>query len=324
MKASILLALLLTIFPTWIMDPSRDKLVVFASNSSYGCDFDGDMIGDLSVWDTKRNVLYFQLSTDNKFYQKNFFNPGVAYTPVFADYDGDSKTDFGFFHSDTGQWIIFLSSNPNAPIKTFLGNNGDIPIPLDLDGDMTFDAGVWRPSNGIWVLIKKDETGKKIFTTHDQGYNNDTPITGDFDGDGKSDLAIFRPDSGYWFIDRSSTNYDPKAGLGVQNGKEWDVIVPNDYDGDKKTDLTVWRPKDATWYITYSNNAGQSQVKFGEKDDIPISIDLSGDSIPELVTWNREKKVWNILNPKTQQNSSFKWDVTDDCLPASSILQTFQ
>lgn len=325
MKTSILLALLLTILPAWILDLSKDKLVIFASLSNYGCDFDGDNLGDLSLWDSKTNSLYFQLSSNKKFYQKRFFESEILFQPVFADYDGDKKTDFAFFQPDAGQWVIFPSTiGDGTPVKTFLGNTSDIAIPLDIDGDMIYDTSVWRPGSGTWVLVKKDDKGVKTLSLHIQGYNNDTPGTGDFDGDGKSDLAIFRPESGYWFIDKSSTNYDPSSGIGIQNGKEWDVIVPNDYDGDKKCDLTVWRPSNQTWYFNYSNGAGQSQVKFGEKDDIPLSLDVSGDGIPELITWNKSKKSWNVLNYKSQQALSYKWDVPEDCIPASSVLETFE
>ncbi len=325
MKSAILLSILLSIFPSlWFLDFSKDKRIVFASNSSYKCDFDGDMIGDLSVWNPKSNTLYFQLSTNSMFYNKTFFEPGITYQPVFTDYDSDGKTDFAFYHEDSGQWTIFLSTNPQSAVKTFLGNYGDIPVPLDIDGDMTFDIGVWRPSTGTWVLLKKDEKLNKSASLHSQGYTNDTPITADFDGDGKSDLVIFRPESGFWFIDKSSTNYDPQLGFGLQNGQEWDVAIPNDYDNDNKCDLTVWRPENQTWYITYSNSTGQNQIKFGNKGDIPLSLDISGDSIPELITWNPEKKSWNIYNYKTQQTLSYTWDVPEGSLPASSILQIFE
>jgi len=325
MKAGILLALLLSILPAaWIFDLSKDKLIVFASTSSYGCDFDGDKKGDLSVWNPKTNTVYFQLSSDNMFYQKKFFNDGITYKPVFADYDSDGKTDFAFHQEDAGQWIINLSSNPEAAIKMFLGNYGDIPIPLDLEGDKTFDIGIWRPANGIWVLLKKDEKLTKSASLHPQGYASDIPTTGDFDGDGKSDLVIFRPESGYWFVDKSSTEFNPGSGLGIQNGQEWDVAVPNDYDGDGKCDIAVWRPSTQTWFINYTNGAGQNQLKFGSKDDIPLSLDVSGDSIPELITWDDYRKTWNIYNMKTQQTLSYKWDVPEGSFPSSSILQTFE
>ena len=59
MKSSIILSLLLFVVPAWLLDFTKDKRVVFASLSYYGTDFDGDKKGDLSVWDSKNNTLYF-------------------------------------------------------------------------------------------------------------------------------------------------------------------------------------------------------------------------------------------------------------------------
>ncbi len=300
-------------------------MVLFGSLSYYGCDYDGDGLSDLSVWEPKSNTLYFQLSSQNKFYEKRFFQQETSFQPVFADYDGDKKTDFAFYHQGTGQWILYLTTNPSLPIKTFLGNSSDVPIPATIDGDKKYEIAIWRPKNGAWVLTDKDKDGKVSRKIINFGYHQETPFAGDYDGDGNSDLAIWGPEHiGHWYIIKSSLGFDSNSPENIPNGQEWDTIVPNDYDGDGRCDLVLWRKSNQTWYFKYAKDGSQSELKFGAADDIPASGDIDGDGFPELVMWSPAEKKWNILNLKNQKVSSYKWDVPNGCLPAISVLQKFE
>ena len=323
MKTAIILSLFLFILPAWVINLGKDKLIMFASLSYYGSDYDGDKRCDFSVWDSTTNTLYFQLSSDGKFYQKKFFDNSVSFEPVFADYDGDSKTDFVFFHKDSGQWIFNLSSQPDYSQKMFLGSLGDLPIPTDINGVGSYSPTIWRPNSSSWVITDRDEDGQKSNKTVLEGSFQDSAFAFDYDGDGKSDLAVWRPDDGFWHIVKSSTNFDFGQSEHIQHGQQWDVIVPHDYDGDGRDDLVFWRPQNQTWYLLYAGNKAQNQIKFGQKDDIPLSGDVDGDGIPELITWSQMKKSWNVLNFKKQESSSYKWDVPGSCVPAVSVLQKY-
>ena len=323
MKIFFTLSLLLVLPIITLTDLTKDKLIVLGSLSNYGCDFDGDGRGDLSVWDPHTNTLYFQLTSNNKFYEKRFIKEDMKFSPVFADYDGDEKTDFVFHQAETGQWIFYFSSNPEIPIKTFLGNFFDMPIPVDVNGDRQYSPAVWRPNTGFWLLPSQDLNETPGADVHPQGGVNDLPFAADYDGDGKSDLIIWRTDSGYWYIDKSTTGYDPKKGETIQHGRGWDIIIPNDYDADGRCDFVVWRAKNQTWYFFYSASKVKNEIKFGNPGDVPLSSDLDGDKVPELITWNPYKKSWDILNTITQEHFSYKWEVPNNCIPASSILLTY-
>lgn len=324
MKYSIILSLLLFIFPPWLSDLGKDKLILFSSLSYYGCDFDGDKLTDLSVWDSKNNTLYFRLSSNQEFYKRRFFESEVEFQPVFADYDKDGKTDFAFFHGDSGQWVITYSSNPDLPRKIFFGNIGDLPIPTDIKGTGSFKPTVWRPNADLWLISDVDEQGNEVPKIISEGNYQDSVFSGDYDGDGKSDLIVWRPTEGAWHIVKSSANFDFSQSEHIQHGKEWDVIVPNDYDANGTCDLVFWRPENQTWYFLYAGSKRTEEIKFGHKGAIPLSADLDGDRIPELITWDREKKMWSILNFIKREPLSYKWSVPDDCLPAVSILQKYE
>jgi len=325
LKSIFVLSLLLLTLPVWVPDFRKDKMTVFASLSYYKCDFDADKKEDLALWHPKTNTLYFQLTSDGKFYEKKFFDAELNYSPVFADYDGDGKTDFAFYQVESGQWIFYLSKEGLQ--KTFLGGISDIPIPTDINGDMIYSLSIWRPNAGLWVLTEKtksiqsDDSEPEIIP---EGNFQDSAFSGDYDGDGKSDLIVWRPDDGYWHVVRSRTGFDFEQSDHIQHGKEWDIIVPNDYDNDGRCDLVFWRPSEQTWYFLYAGSQNQNQIKFGEKNDIPLSADLDSDGSPELITWNAVKKSWNILNLKKHESNSYKWDVPEGCIPAVSIIQKYE
>jgi hypothetical protein len=322
---AILLSMLLIVLPSWLEKLSKDKTVIFASLSYYNCDFDGDRLGDLSVWDSKNNILYYELSSDRKFYKKKYFKNNLRHDPVFADYDGDGKTDIAFFQIATGQWITYFSNSlSDKPEKMFFGSLGDIPVPSKLDGGSAYNKGIWRPNASAWLIFGLNEEGVKVPKLILEGNYEDSPISGDFDGDGASDLGVWRPDDGNWHIVKSSTKFDFKQGEHIQHGQEWDIPVPNDYDNDGKYDLVFWRPSNYKWYFLYADDNRKHEILFGEKGDIPTSLDLNNDGYPELALWNPEKKSWKILNITTGEKLTYKWNVSENCLPASSIIQRYE
>ena len=321
---SLLLALLFTSVPVLISALSHDKVIVLSSLSNYGSDFDGDKLTDLATWDSQTNTLYFQFTSNNKFYQKKFFDVPINYQPVFADYDGDGKTDFAFFHPDSGEWIINLSGSHGQQKKEFLGSIGDLPIPINIDGDGMYKPAVWRPTTSSWLLTYKDENGDEQHKVISYGNYQDSLFSADYDGDKKTDLIAWRPDDGLWHIEKSGTDFDFNQSEHIQHGQEWDIIVPNDYDADGRCDLALWRKSNKTWYIKYAKDHSQNEIQFGDSDSIPASGDIDGDSIPELIHWSPKTKKWDILNFKTQKSYTYNWNVPSGTIPAISVLQKYE
>lgn len=315
----------MTSIPAWFQNLEKNRLVVFASLSYYGCDFDGDRKGDLSVWDKKNKTLYYQLSGDGKFYKKRFFeDTELTYDTVFADYDGDGKTDLSFFQPETGEWITLYSTKNGAIQKIYFGSIGDIPVPVNFNGDTAFEEGLWRPNAGAWLVSDIDDKGNKQGKIILEGNYQDAPIAADYDGDRKSDLSVWRPDDGNWHIVKSKDKYDFNTSDHISHGKEWDIIVPNDYDVDGKSDLAFWRPENQTWFIKYSGSKTSYKVQFGKKGDIPLSLDLNSDGTPELITWNMKLKTWSVLDFRNQKTYTYKWNVPDGSVPSSTILQKYE
>ncbi len=255
---------------------------------------------------------------------------------VFADFDGDGKSDVSLFRPANGTWylqqstagftgIAFgLATDKLAPAdfdgdgKTDVavvrngtwfiqrsqlgftgiafGDGNDIPMPADYDGDGKADLAVFRPSNGAWYL--QQSTAGFVGTTF--GQNGDKPVAADYDGDGKADIAVFR--NGTWYLQRSQLGF-----TGIAFGDGADKPTPADYDGDGKADVAVYRPSNGTWYLQRSQ-LGFTGVAFGISTDTPVPADYDGDGKTDVAvfrggTWYLQRSTAGFTGIAFGENS---------------------
>lgn len=117
--------------------------------------------------------------------------------PVTADFNGDSRDEFGYFQNGRWYTVDYFSY---APPKEFQwGVAGDIPVPGDYDGDRQDDYAVFRPSTGTWWIARSSLGAIAV----QFGISTDIPVPADYDGDGKQDIAIYR--NGEWWQYLSTT-----------------------------------------------------------------------------------------------------------------------
>lgn len=248
------------------------------------------------------------------------------------DFDGDGKSDLGYFDPANSNWNFFYSGGGVSRIKW--GLSTDTLAPADYDGDGKMNLAVFR--DGDWHILSLDGT----FSTTSFGQAGDLPRPGDFDSDGKADFAVFRPSNGLWIWRESSTNFlrqryfgmagdiplisdfggfgytapvifRPSTGTWYQIGDNWpsvvyqfrfgmegDVPFTGDFDGDKITDYTVYRPSTGMWY-RYSAYTSQIIAQhFGTTGDIPVAGDYNGDGKSEIAVYRPSTGTWYILDPE--------------------------
>jgi hypothetical protein len=218
--------------------------------------------------------------------------------PVPGDYDGDGRVNRAVWRPADGKWYIDGVASPVA-----WGTRGDIPVPADYNGDGTTDRAVFRPSEGKWYI-------HNMPTPQVWGQSGDIPVAGDYNGDGRADRAVFRPSESTWYVDGTNIGVSP-----LRWGEPGDIPVPGDYDGDGVTDRAVWRPSNGTWYVnTRSGNPQIADKVLGRLGDVPVPGDYNGDGTIDRAIW-RPSTGQLVIDIDKGLTSTHRTTTTDVPLP---------
>ncbi|MBV9956847.1 MAG: hypothetical protein JO360_00445, partial [Acidobacteria bacterium] len=203
-----------------------------------------------------------------------------------SDFDGDRRTEIGYFRPADGTWSIRRSTG--GVFNTNFGVTGDYLVPGRYTGSASAIA-VYRPSNNTWYVnsLCGTQVCQQVW-----GVPGDVPVGVDYDGDGRDDFATFK--DGAWRILQSS---DGQGNL-IQWGTKGDKPVPGDYDYDGFSDLAVYRPANGTWYIRLSSNGSLLARQFGGTTDLPLTGDFDADGRTDPAVFRPSSGVWYILNSK--------------------------
>ena len=129
---------------------------------------------------------------------------------VPGDYDGDTITDLAWYDSQTGAWIISLSSLGGEIVSIPFGGSGYRATPCDADGDGITDLVVYKADAGYWgALLSGQRYAYGEVWVGNVGY---TPVPGDYDGDGIWDPMVYNETTGQWMGLFSSQGYAQVTG----------------------------------------------------------------------------------------------------------------
>ena len=207
------------------------------TNSVVAMDYDGDGISDPAVYRATTGHFYVAQSKDGN---KQVRWGGSGFIPLYADIDGDGRTDYGLATIiGQGLFFWFYESSTHALISTPhpLGSIGDQIVIEDYDGDGKDDLAIYNPTTDEWRV--RSYNGEITSYTFGDPAQQERAVPADYDGDGKADYAVW--DQGaYWLIERSST----KQILYQQWGLPWYGDIPLagiDIDNDNRADFSVCR-----------------------------------------------------------------------------------
>jgi len=247
-------------------------------------DYNGDGRSDLGFFEPFKpadNAFYVALSTDGSFapvsdpwVESNTFGHAAGRYYV-GDYNGDGKSDLGFFEPSDNSFYVALSTGSGffAPgsgqwvAPDAFGHGAGRYSVADFNGDGKSDLGFFEPSdnsfyvslstgNGFFAPGSGQWVGPNVF-----GHTAGRYYVGDFNGDRKSDLGFFEPSDSTFHVTLSTG-----SGFFALGSGQW--VTPNafghaagryyvaDFNGDVKSDLGFFEPSDNTFHVTLSTGTG--------------------------------------------------------------------
>lgn len=290
------------------------ELLALTKNDPVPFDIDGDYISD-PAWDHLDGSATV-LSTASE--QKKTYNGVKLGLPAWADYDGDGRTDPGWFLPASGQWLAALSASASTS-NTLLATTRRVPlnvtpVPADFDGNGCANPAVFNKSGGqiLWL----NSNGKWVTKSPGASTRGALPAVGDYDGDGIADPAWYYPTGGNWIMMCSRDGRKTLRTLPIRG-----VPMPADFDGDGIADFALHLPLTGEIAIVkYSSGL----PPFVTEENLgpgwtPMSGDYDGDGRADFAWYNFDSKQMHVLYANGDSETfNLNQAVTALARPASS------
>jgi len=199
----------------------------------------------------------------------SFGTSGV--TPVTGDWNGDNRTEIGYYQPVSFYGIWRLDYNGNGRwdgaiidrVYTF-GRTGAVPVTGDWNNDGKTDIGYYMPS-GTYSVFRVDYNGNGLWEggvidrVYVFGTPGVTPVSGDWNKDGRTEIGYYQPVSNYgvWRIDYNGNGRWDGAIIDrtYTFGRTGATPVSGDWDADTKTEIGYFLPYSGYGYFREDYNA---------------------------------------------------------------------
>lgn len=325
-----------------ITDPAKDASYNY-SNLFRAADVNGDGRMDIltiaqngrdmnvCIWNNSTHVFDTTTITCEPWVGVGSLGENAEYSWRVADFNGDGRTDFMHYRSQTS-WNIYFSKCNTESVEFETGSHGPIYGYTSIknlhlgdfngDGKMDYIAEKERTSN-IYELYQATGNIKNAFRLIDDNISVNGPSTtddirlADFNGDGQTDIMVFSVNYTWNFYFSTgngfkSRTYDFEH---YQKGDDKLNIKLGDFNGDGMTDVMVylgnheWEVHFATCDIAHgppfytNNNHYPVGEYFSNKDDYFILNDYNGDGKTDFMAVRKnpipeQEYIWKICISK--------------------------
>ena len=245
-------------------------------------DFDGDGIGDPTVWKSAQATYYVRRSSRplDALLEIPWGQLGDDPTHV-GDYDGDGVDDAAVYRDGATPgapsfFLIRLSST--GALRTMAaGEDGSFPSAgIDLNGDNRADITVQSNAGGGNGRFRSygGSSGFSFLATN-LGLITDSIVLGNHAGTLRGDITLVRSVGGVfsWVTRETFTGTVQQT---IEFGQSGDFVVTGDYDGDGLDDHALWRPSSAVGLSKFIVRRSTSvavpiEVPSGLQGDYPVA-----------------------------------------------------
>jgi stage II sporulation protein D len=194
-------------------------------------------------------------------------SPGLTFErapqPLVGDFNGDGKTDVGWYYDNTVDLLI-----KGKRVTYRLGYPGDVAVVGDWNGDGKDDIGIFR--QGRWYLCTY--LGGACGSGFMYGNAGDTPVVGRWPGSKVASIGVVR--GNHWLLRKTPTTGPVQVSFTF--GLPTDRPLVGDWNGDGYD--TPGRQSGQTWYWTNSLvPAGVAHTIYGRTTDVAIPGDWDGN-----------------------------------------------
>lgn len=241
--------------------------------------------------------------------------------PLFADFNGDGKTDFLSYpekdsYTSSDAATLFLAANYYGDVSFY--KKSTIPLTAgfshillaDMNGDSKIDAVVVSLApNGTYRYNYYMYEGDKLVYNY-KGFNTNgaTGIAGDFNGDGKFEILVKENQKVF-----NGEGQEIASG-GIDNwGKAYVYCFPNnnylsDFNGNGKTDILVMN-ETSSWVYELSGNSFIKLLSFSnsmlKNVYFPYLGDFNGDGKTDILYQNVQQGNYEDVNLLFSTGNSF-------------------
>jgi uncharacterized repeat protein (TIGR01451 family) len=196
----------------------------------------------------------------------SFGPPGVGWTPLAGDWDGNGTTTVGLYNPVTGTFFLRNTNTSGPADLTFNfgpGAAGLIPIVGDWNGDGTVTIGLYDPSTSTFFLKNSNSAGAADITFQfGVGGHGFIPIAGNWTGTGTTTVGLYDPATGQYLL-RNSNAAGP-ADISFFFGPAGAGWMPLTGDWDANATFTpgLYNQAGGAFFLRNTNSNGAADLTF--------------------------------------------------------------
>ena len=225
--------------------------------------------------------------------------------PVMGDFNGDTLTDLGLFHSDTGLWETAISQAGTfmsaVDWLTSFGSGGAwSPVGGDFNADGKTDVGIYNSATGEFKPALSSGSGftaQGTWLTFVGASASWQIFTGNFNADKFTDLGFYKKDTGEVKVALGNGSGFGAVSIWLNSADTGYAAMSGDFNGDGLSDMGLFKKTAGEFKIYFSNSKafvdGGVWISGYATGRDPLLSDFNNDGLTDAGYWDNSSFAWN-------------------------------